>query len=55
MLTQEEFSARFHIPLKTVEDWEQGRSEPDDTARAYLTVIAKDPEAVARALSLTNR
>src|SRR5213082_4098801 len=49
-LTQEEFAARYRIPLGTSRDWEQGRSEPDQPARAYLTVIAHDPEAVRRAL-----
>lgn len=49
-LTQEEFASRFHIPLGTLRDWEQGRCEPDQTARAYLRVIANDPEAVERAL-----
>jgi len=49
-LTQEEFSARFRIPLGTLRDWEQGKSEPDQAARAYLTVIARDPEAVRKAL-----
>ena len=28
-LTQEEFAARYRIPLGTLRDWEQGRSEPD--------------------------
>lgn len=49
-LTQEEFAARYHIPLGTLRDWEQGRSVPDAPARAYLTVIAKEPERVAEAL-----
>src|SRR5712691_4739164 len=49
-LTQEEFAARYRIPLGTLRDWEQGRSEPDQPARAYLSVIAHDPEAVRRAL-----
>jgi putative transcriptional regulator len=49
-LTQEEFATRFHIPLGTLRDWEQGRTEPDQPARAYLKAIAGDPEAVARAL-----
>lgn len=49
-LTQEEFAARYHIPLGTLRDWEQGRSEPDQPARAYLTVIAHDPEGVRRAV-----
>ena len=50
-LTQQEFSARFHIPLGTLRDWEQGASEPDQAARAYLTVIARNPDAVTEALS----
>ena len=49
-LTQEEFAARFRIPLGTLRDWEQGRSEPDQPAKAYLTVIARDPKGVKRAL-----
>jgi putative transcriptional regulator len=49
-LTQEEFAGRYHIPIGTLRDWEQGRSEPDQPARAYLTVIARDPEGVRRAL-----
>jgi putative transcriptional regulator len=49
-LTQEEFAARYHIPLDTLRDWEQGRSEPDQTAQAYLKAIAGNPEAVYQAL-----
>ena len=50
-LTQEEFAQRFHIPLGTLRDWEQGVATPDQSARAYLTVIARDPEAVRKALA----
>ena len=49
-LTQEEFSARLHIPVGTLRDWEQGRKEPDAVARAYLEVIGRNPSAVAEAL-----
>jgi putative transcriptional regulator len=49
-LTQEEFAARYQIPLGTLRDWEQGRTEPDQAARAYLNVIAHDPETVESAL-----
>jgi putative transcriptional regulator len=49
-LTQEEFATRYQIPLGTLRDWEQGRSEPDQPTKAYLTVIARDPEGVERAL-----
>jgi putative transcriptional regulator len=49
-LTQDEFAARYCIPIGTLRDWEQGRSEPDAPARAFLRVIARDPEAVRLAL-----
>ena len=50
-LTQAVFSARYGIPLGTLRDWEQGAATPDATARAYLRVIAREPEVVARALA----
>ena len=49
-LSQEEFASRFHIPLGTLRDWEQGRKEPDAAARAYLVVIGRNPAAVSEAL-----
>ena len=49
-LTQEDFSARYQIPVGTLRDWEQGRTEPDQPARAYLKIIARDPEGVRKAL-----
>ncbi len=51
-LTQEDFATRFHIPLGTLRDWEQGRSAPDAPARAYQKVIRADPEGVAKALAV---
>ena len=50
-LTQQEFAARFHLPLGTLRDWEQGRTEPDQPGRAYLTLIARDPDHVNRTLN----
>jgi len=50
-LTQEEFAAKFRIPLGTLRDWDQGKSIPDQAARAYLVVIAKNPKAVEEALA----
>lgn len=50
-LTQEEFAARYGIPLGTLRDWEQGRTEPDRPARAYIRVIASNPEWVCQALA----
>jgi putative transcriptional regulator len=53
-LTQEQFAARFHIPLGTLRDWEQGAAQPDQSARAYLTVIAREPDAVRKALEASH-
>jgi putative transcriptional regulator len=50
-MTQEEFAAAYHVPIGTLRDWEQGRTEPDQANRAYLKVIAFDPEFVRRALA----
>ena len=49
-MTQAEFAGRFGIKLATLRDWEQKRRTPDTPARVLLTVIAKEPEAVLRAL-----
>ena len=50
-ISQEGFAARYHIPIGTLRDWEQCRVTPDQAARAHLTVIARDPEAVRRVLT----
>lgn len=54
-LTQEQFAETYMIPIGTLRDWEQHRSEPDAPARAYLKVIAADPEGVARTLGASAR
>jgi putative transcriptional regulator len=54
-LTQEEFARRYQIPLGTLRDWEQGRTQPDRAARAYLNVIAYDPENVRSALRAAEK
>ena len=53
-LTQEEFALRYQIPLGTLRDWEQGRTEPDQPARAYLKVIAGDPNRIVRLLKTVD-
>ncbi len=49
--SQSEFSRRFGLAIDAVQDWEQHRRTPDRTARIYLTVIAREPAAVRRALA----
>jgi putative transcriptional regulator len=54
-LTQEAFAERYRVPIGTLRDWEQGRAEPDEAARAYLQVIAREPEMVRKALEPRRR
>ena len=49
--SQSEFSRRFGLAIDAVQDWEQRRRRPDRTARVFLTVIAREPKAVSRALA----
>jgi putative transcriptional regulator len=49
-MTQQEFADRFDFNINTLRHWEQGRRVPDGTARAYLRVIDREPEAVQKAL-----
>jgi hypothetical protein len=46
-LTQEEFAARYQIPLGTLRDWEQQRAEPDRPARPphTSTLLPATPRA----------
>ncbi len=50
-MTQEDFAQKFHIPLGTLRDWEQGRSVPDQPAKVLLRLIAHDPEGVMATLA----
>jgi len=49
-MTQAEFAARFGFSVDTLRHWEQGKRRPEGAARAYLTVIARAPDAVQAAL-----
>ena len=49
-LSQSEFSKRYGFSLRTLQDWESGRSQPPSAVRAYLMVIDRFPETVEKAL-----
>jgi putative transcriptional regulator len=49
-MSQGEFAQRFGFSKRTLQHWEQGLRVPTGPARAFLTVIAREPEAVRRAL-----
>jgi len=45
------FSRTYGISKRALQEWEQGGRQPDSAARAYLTVIAKEPAVVRWALA----
>lgn len=50
-LTQEEFAHRYRFPLRSVQEWEQGRKRPAAGTMTLLLAISRKPEALADALS----
>lgn len=50
-LSQTEFASRFHVPVGTLRDWEQARATAPDFAVAYVRVIARYPDMVAKAVA----
>src|SRR5947208_17011672 len=50
-LSQAAFARAFGLDVTALHAWEQGRRRPDRAARVLLAVIAKEPQAVLRALA----
>jgi putative transcriptional regulator len=50
-LTQDQFSAKYGFAVASVRNWEQGRRQPERSARLLLKVIEKHPEVVEEALT----
>ena len=51
-MTQVKFCRTFGFSLDTVKHWEGGRRTPESAARAFLTVISRNPGAVIEALHM---
>lgn len=49
-MTQNEFADTFGFTVSSVRNWEQGKRTPEGPARILLTIIAREPTAVLRAL-----
>jgi putative transcriptional regulator len=49
-MSQSEFASAFALNRRTLQEWEQGKTAPDNAVRAYLTVIERNPKAVVEAL-----
>ncbi len=49
-MTQTELADLLRISVATIRNWEQGRTPPEGAASTLLTVLAREPKAVMRAL-----
>jgi putative transcriptional regulator len=49
-LNQEEFADFMGVSIKTLQNWEQNRREPQGPARSLLRVAQKAPAAILKAL-----
>jgi putative transcriptional regulator len=53
-LSQAGFARRYGIPVANIRQYEIGRIMPPPAVRAYLSVIAQEPEMAAEALRRSN-
>ena len=54
-MSQDEFARQYGFSKRSLEQWEQGRRTPSGASRAFLAVIAREPDAVHRALAREPR
>ncbi len=50
-MSQNEFASSFGISVSTLRHWERGDRSPQGPALVLLNVVAKEPDAVLKALS----
>lgn len=50
-MSQNEFASAFGISVSTLRHWERGDRTPHGPALVLLNVVAKEPDAVLKALS----
>jgi putative transcriptional regulator len=53
--SQAEFAQMIGVSIGTLQNWEQGRRQPQGPARALLVVASKAPQVVVKALASTTR
>jgi len=53
--SQSEFAHMIGVSVSTLQNWEQGRRQPEGPARALLVVASKAPGVVAKALAEAAR
>lgn len=50
-LSQSQFSKVIHVSIKTLQNWEQGRRQPQGPALALLTILKRDPHQAVKNLN----
>ncbi len=50
-MTQEAFAKAISVPVATVRNWEQSRTNMDPAVRSLLRVVEREPDAALRALA----
>jgi len=49
-VSQNEFALMIGVSVRTLQNWEQGRRQPEGPAKALLRIASKNPSAVLQAL-----
>ena len=49
-VSQNEFALIIGVSVRTLQNWEQGRRQPEGPAKALLRIASKNPRAVLQAL-----
>ena len=49
-LSQADFAKALHIPMRTLQEWEQGRRKPSGAAQALIEIAFRHPEIIAEGL-----
>ena len=50
-ISQEAFAGRYGLDVRTVRNWEQGRTTPEGPAATLLQLIDRDPEKIVELLA----
>lgn len=48
-LSQSQFAELLGVSVRTLQNWEQGRSQPSGAAKTLLRIAAMNPDAVRKA------
>jgi putative transcriptional regulator len=49
-MSQSEFADYFGFSVRTLQEWEQGRSEPRGVAKNFLLLLQREPDMVRKVL-----